>query len=148
MTPLALASPPAPADLSAGSDSPPIPTALSEWPGILDALRRSGAPPEVFRAIASTPEERLDRVLRVRAWRARHPGQRPPARCSRQLAADAVCAELDADLLRVAMDVERSASAERARYASEADYLATRAAYDRAVAESPILAAAIRWRNP
>lgn len=148
MTASALASPPAPADLSAGPDSLPIPTSLAEWPGILNALRRAGAPPEVFRAIASTPEERLDRVIRVRAWRARHPGQRPPARCSRQLAVDAICAELDHELLRVAMDVERSAAAERARYASEADYLATRDAYDRAVAESPILAAAVRWRNP
>lgn len=125
-----------------------IPTALSEWPGVLDTLRRAGAPAEAFKAIASTPEERLDRVLRVRAWRARHPGQRPPARCSRQLTADAVCAELDAELLRIALDVERSAAAERARYASEADYLTARAAYDRAVAESPVLATAVRWRNP
>jgi len=62
---------------------------------------RPGDPPEVVRAILSTDAERLARADAAAAWRGRHPGARMPARCARQLAADAAVALWEAGVAEI-----------------------------------------------
>ncbi len=89
---------------------------LREQRDTLKLLANVNAPPELVKAVASTPEERLERVLQVKAWRARHSGEEPPKHCSRQLRADEMVARLEIEEMQLDAAWDAAAAAKEGIY--------------------------------